>query len=204
MLDASGYSSGISQAGLRVPESMVLVPSDMIALGVRLSDAGVGDYWDDVDAVARNQLIEQQLTDAAALERIAAQFQDQPDPAEAETMPGVRCVLRYDDPDLAQGVAVSGHELNAVLALPPRAVFQGEVCGAFVVADSEEFAENALKTIMVQWEQRPFILIEPIDNPYTNTALWLEGVGQLFVAFTLSQLAGLSQRVLFALHFAKG
>ena len=80
------------------------------------------------------------------------------DTSEAEKMPGVRCVLRYDDPDLAQGVAVSGHELNAVLALPPRAVFQGEECGAFVVADTEEIAENALKTIKVQWEQRHFLL----------------------------------------------
>ena len=64
---------------------------DMIALGVRLSDAGVGDYWDDVDAVARNQLIEQQLTDADALEQVAAQWRDQPDPAATETMPGKLC-----------------------------------------------------------------------------------------------------------------
>ncbi len=80
------------------------------------------------------------------------------DTSEAEKMPGVRCVLRYDDPELAQGVAVSGHELNSVLALPPRAHFQGEECGAFVVADTEQIAENALKTIRVQWEQRPFVL----------------------------------------------
>ena len=29
---------------------------DLVALGVRLSDAGLGDYWDAVDAVVRNQL----------------------------------------------------------------------------------------------------------------------------------------------------
>ena len=64
---------------------------DMVGLGIRLSDAGLGDYWDDVDAVVRNQLVEQQLTDPAALERIVAQFQDQPDPAEHEKTPGKLC-----------------------------------------------------------------------------------------------------------------
>ena len=41
----------------------------MIALGIALSDAGVGDYWDDVDHIVRNQLVEQQFTD---LERMRA------------------------------------------------------------------------------------------------------------------------------------
>jgi hypothetical protein len=44
-----------------------LYVGDMVGLGIRLSDAGLGDYWDDVDAVVRNQLVEQQLTDPAAL-----------------------------------------------------------------------------------------------------------------------------------------
>jgi len=43
---------------------------DLVALGIRLSDAGMGDYWDDVDAVVRNHLIEQQLVRADLLERI--------------------------------------------------------------------------------------------------------------------------------------
>ncbi len=44
---------------------------DLVALGVRLSDYGLGDYWDDVDAVARNQLVEQQLTRPDFLERVS-------------------------------------------------------------------------------------------------------------------------------------
>jgi len=44
---------------------------DLVALGVRLSDAGVGDYWDDVDAVVRNQLVEGQLTRADVLAQIS-------------------------------------------------------------------------------------------------------------------------------------
>ena len=95
------------------------------------------------------------------------------DTSAAEKMPGVRCILRYDDPELQEGVAVSGHELNSVAALPGVAHFQGEECGAFVVADSEEMAENALKLIKVDWEQRPFILdvekaIEP-GAPLTDS-----------------------------------
>jgi hypothetical protein len=34
--------------------------ADMIALAIRLSDAGIGDYWDDVDSYVRNQFVEQQ------------------------------------------------------------------------------------------------------------------------------------------------
>ena len=64
---------------------------DMVGLGIRLSDTGLGDYWDDVDAVARNQLVEQQLTDASALDRVVSQFQNQPDPSEQEQMPGKLC-----------------------------------------------------------------------------------------------------------------
>jgi hypothetical protein len=42
-----------------------------IALGVRLSDAGLGDYWDDVDALVRNRLVEQQYVDLPTMRRIA-------------------------------------------------------------------------------------------------------------------------------------
>ena len=49
---------------------------DLVALGIRLTDAGVGDYWDDVDAVVRNQLVEGQLVHADRLERVAAASED--------------------------------------------------------------------------------------------------------------------------------
>lgn len=45
---------------------------DFTALGIRLSDAGAGDYWDDVDAVVRNHLVEQQVTNPDLLERLVA------------------------------------------------------------------------------------------------------------------------------------
>jgi len=45
---------------------------DQVAMGIRLSDSGLGDYWDNVDAVVRNQLMEGQLIRADLLEKIAA------------------------------------------------------------------------------------------------------------------------------------
>ena len=43
---------------------------NMVALAVFLSDAGIGDYWDDVDHYARNQLVEQQIIDLEKAERV--------------------------------------------------------------------------------------------------------------------------------------
>ncbi len=45
--------------------------ADMIGMGVKLSDAGVGDYWDDIDRWVRNQFTEQQLTDAKWFDELA-------------------------------------------------------------------------------------------------------------------------------------
>ena len=41
--------------------------ADMVFLAVRLSDLGVGDYWEDVDQYVRNQLVEHQFTDREQL-----------------------------------------------------------------------------------------------------------------------------------------
>ena len=43
--------------------------ADMVALAIRLSDAGVGDYWDDVDRYVRNHLVEQQFIDSHLLKK---------------------------------------------------------------------------------------------------------------------------------------
>jgi len=98
------------------------------------------------------------------------------DTSEAEKYPGVRGILRYDDPELPEGASLGGHELNNVPPLPRVAHFQGEELGAFVVADTEEIAEQALKLIKVEWKQRPFVLDPeeglkpeaPLSNPEEN------------------------------------
>jgi len=80
------------------------------------------------------------------------------DTSRAEKYPGVRAILRHDDPELPEGASLGGHEPNYVAPLPRVAHFQGEEVGAFVVADREEIAEEALKLIKVEWKQRPFVL----------------------------------------------
>ena len=44
--------------------------ADMISLALQLSEAGVGDYWDDVDGYARNHLTEGRYTDLAKLKAL--------------------------------------------------------------------------------------------------------------------------------------
>ena len=45
--------------------------ADMTMLAAKLSDAGVGDYWEDVDQYVRNQLAEQQVTDIDIVKSMA-------------------------------------------------------------------------------------------------------------------------------------
>lgn len=67
---------------------------DLVALGIRLSDAGLGDYWDNVDAVVRNHLTEQQLTRADLLERVVSRFGGVTSETEKNAYPGQLC---YDN-----------------------------------------------------------------------------------------------------------
>ena len=46
--------------------------SDVLLLAVKLTDAGLGDYWDDVDAIVRNHLAGQQIIDLDRMRKIAA------------------------------------------------------------------------------------------------------------------------------------
>jgi len=45
--------------------------ADMTGLAVALTDAGLGDYWDDVEQYARNGLVSSQLTDREELVRVS-------------------------------------------------------------------------------------------------------------------------------------
>jgi len=45
--------------------------ADMVLLATRLSDEGIGDYWDDVDSIVRNQLSTQQIIDLDLMRKAA-------------------------------------------------------------------------------------------------------------------------------------
>jgi CO/xanthine dehydrogenase Mo-binding subunit len=80
------------------------------------------------------------------------------DTTKAEVLPGVRAVLRYDDPELPEVADLGGHGPTAIKVLSGIARFEGEPVGAAVAADTEDIAKEALKYIEVVWEQRPFVL----------------------------------------------
>lgn len=46
-----------------------IVHNMMAAIAVKLSDAGIGDYWEDVDQIARNAMVEDQFIDAELLKQ---------------------------------------------------------------------------------------------------------------------------------------
>jgi len=79
------------------------------------------------------------------------------DTSKAEALPGVRAVLRYDDPEIKGKMALSTYGAEEDI-VADYAYFEGEEVGAVVAADSEDIADEALKLIDVEWEQRPFVL----------------------------------------------
>jgi hypothetical protein len=76
----------------------------------------------------------------------------------AEALPGVRAVLRYDDPELPRAADLGGHQPSLEPVIPRIARFQGQEVGAAVAAETEAIAEQALTLIDVEWEERPFVL----------------------------------------------
>ncbi|MDM7995317.1 MAG: xanthine dehydrogenase family protein molybdopterin-binding subunit [Acidobacteriota bacterium] len=101
------------------------------------------------------------------------------DTAKAEAYPGVRAVLRYDDPGVQDLANLGGHVPNLVTVLPQYAYFQGEEVGAMVAGDTESIVEEALKRIEVEWEERPFVLdVETAvhkESPLANPEMYADG-----------------------------
>jgi len=54
--------------------------ADMLALSVKLTEMGLGDYYDDTERIVRNQLMEQQFTTVESLERVRDAGKDPIDP----------------------------------------------------------------------------------------------------------------------------
>ncbi len=81
------------------------------------------------------------------------------DTGKAENLPGVRYILRYDDPGLPETDYVGLIPVFQNEAPLDRvAHFEGQPMGAAVAADTEAIAEEALSLIEVDWEERPFML----------------------------------------------
>jgi CO/xanthine dehydrogenase Mo-binding subunit len=98
------------------------------------------------------------------------------DTTQAESLPGVQAVLRYDDPEVkgrplngsyfAQGWSrpkLAGWALKPVhLVLADEAWYEGQPMGVVVAADSEALAVEALSLVRIDWEELPFV-IDPVE-----------------------------------------
>ena len=84
------------------------------------------------------------------------------DSSAAEALPGVRDILRYDDPDIRYDSGTGAwYEMSGnynILTLPGVSDFYHHPMGVAVVADSEEICDRALRLMKIHWEERPFIL----------------------------------------------
>ena len=85
---------GIARIGLF---GETCIAADMTWLAIKLSDMGVGDYWEDADQYVRNQLSEQQVTSAATMKSVVASM-----PARAE----------MKDPEYARLGATTDHVIE--------------------------------------------------------------------------------------------
>jgi CO/xanthine dehydrogenase Mo-binding subunit len=95
------------------------------------------------------------LTSPYAHARIASM-----DTTKAKAFPGVRDVLRYDDPDIVTDniTGCSSASKYNILTLPGVSDFYQHPMGVAVVADSEEICDRALRLVEIRWEERPFVL----------------------------------------------
>lgn len=84
------------------------------------------------------------------------------DTSKADALAGVRDVLKYSDPDIANDRGTGAwYEISGnydLLTLPGTSDFYNHPMGVAVVADSEEACDRALRLIEIEWEERPFIL----------------------------------------------
>ncbi len=84
------------------------------------------------------------------------------DTSQAESLLGVRDILKHDDPDIAfDNVTGPWFEVSSqynILTLPRTSEFHQHPMGVAVVADSEEICDQALRLMRIEWEERPFIL----------------------------------------------
>jgi hypothetical protein len=90
----SGYEYlrnwGIARLGLF---GEMCTTGDMTQLALKLSDAGVGDYYEDVDCYVRNQLAEMQITDPDLLHQVAQTLNGVPEYSDADTRDAVNRIV---------------------------------------------------------------------------------------------------------------
>ncbi len=90
------------------------------------------------------------------------------DTSEAEKLPGVRAVLRYDDPiipkrifnpwdpDIGFTAGQATPYAKPMYILGPEAFFEGAPLGVAIAADDLDIVDEAMELVKVEWEVLPF------------------------------------------------
>jgi len=86
------------------------------------------------------------------------------DTSKAAALPGVRAVLRYDDPLVPTkiltpwGTGTFNYRSLPAYVLPGRAIYHGENVGVAIAADSLDIADEALSLVKFEWQENPHYL----------------------------------------------
>ena len=137
----------------KIPESHERVKKDMTRQDAHVRVSGKAAFTRDISLPG--MLYAKILTSPYAHAKIVRM-----DTSRAEALLGVRDILKYDDPDIAEenGNGADTAYYYNILALPGTSDFYQHPMGVAVVADSEEICDQALNSIGIEWEERPFIL----------------------------------------------
>lgn len=137
----------------KVPESHESVRKDITRQDAQDRVSGLAAYTRDISLPG--MLHAKILTSPYAHAKIVKM-----DTSRAEALVGVRDILKYDDPDIAEenGNGADIATYYNILAIPRTSDFYQHPMGVTVVADSEELCDQALNLIEIEWEERPFIL----------------------------------------------
>jgi len=80
------------RTGVLIGQEACLV-SDTIGIGMMLSQAGLGDYWDEVDNLIRNTLLDMQLTDVTCIKKLPLKHSENLEPGSYQFEDGAdRCL----------------------------------------------------------------------------------------------------------------
>jgi hypothetical protein len=126
--------------------------ADLIEIAITLTEAGLGDYWDDVDRYARNQLLEQQLRDVSRVTPNA-------DPATAAIIRGA-----FDSAALANSLIGDRHGLVEGCCTPAGARACLQVWDRIATRDAEGVHINLLFSRDTPWAR--LISSEPYKGEF--------------------------------------
>jgi len=93
--------------------------ADMVGLAVKLTDAGIGEYWEDVEQYARNGLLEVQATNKTEMERVSQMGQERLPNSGFENYGGVLPGQETNEKVIERSIGAFGH-LQGARYLVPR------------------------------------------------------------------------------------